>query len=166
MIDLRADPAEDRPGPIPPELMAEVGAVFGRTAGRMVPGMQLMLWGGSGFTTQILAVNAEIEVVQAWSSAGIAISHGDGMLTVTCADADLLCAVAAATDSIPSTVIPMGERNRWAGLESSVPVDPRDLDPPDRLGPGWNLWWNPERALIVGGHDETLERLRALGYID
>jgi len=166
LIDLHADPAEDRPGPIPPGLMPEVGGIFARTAGRLVPGMQLMLWGGSGFTTQTLVVDAEIEVIQAWSSAGIAVSHGDGMLTITCADAGLLCAVAAATDSIPRTVIPMGERNGWAGLESSVPVDPRDLDPPDLLGPGWNLWWNPERPLVVGGHEETLERLRALGYID
>jgi hypothetical protein len=28
------------------------------------------------------------------------------------------------------------------------------------------LWWNPERLLVVGGYDETLERLRALGYVD
>lgn len=166
LIDLRTDPDEGRPGPIPPELMPEVGAAFARTAGRMVPGMQLMLWGGSGFTTQTLAMTAEIDVVQAWSSAGIAVNHADGMMTITCADAELLCAVAAAADSIPRTVIPMGERNGWAGLESSVPVDPRDLGPPDRLGPGWNLWWNPDRALVVGGHDETIERLRALGYIE
>lgn len=165
-INLSSDPTEDRPGPISDELMPDVGAAFAHTAGRMVPGMQLMLWGGSGFTTQTLAVDSEVEVVQAWGSSGIAFGQADGMMTITCADADLVCAVAVAAHSVPQTVIPMGARIGWAGVESSVVVDPRGLDVPAHLGPGWNVWWNPERPLVVGGHDETLERLRALGYID
>jgi hypothetical protein len=31
--------------------------------------------------------------------------------------------------------------------------------------PGSYVWWNPDRTLVVGHHDETLQKLRALGYI-
>ncbi len=41
-----------------------------------------------------------------------------------------------------------------------------ELRPPDSLSEGLNLWWNPARPLIVGGYGETLDRLRALGYIE
>ena len=41
-----------------------------------------------------------------------------------------------------------------------------EMRPPDSLTEGLNLWWNPARPLIVGGYDETLERLRTLGYIE
>jgi arylsulfatase A-like enzyme len=165
-IDLAADPAEDSPAPVPSELAPEVGSVFAHTAGRMIPGMQLLLWGGDGFTTQTLSVDDGIEVVQAWSSGGVAVSHDRGVLTVTCADASLLCAVAAAAESVPATVVPMGERHEWANVESSLPIDPREVGPPDRVGRGWHLWWNPDRPLVVGGFDETVERLKALGYIE
>jgi len=165
-LDLAADPGEDRPGSIPTELMDRVGAAFAETAGRMVPGMQLLLWGGEGAATTALEVDGVLDVVQAWSPSAIEVSQSNGRFEVRCVDTDPVCAVALAPDSVPAMVTVIEGDPHRLGLAPGQRVDPRTLDPPTAPGRGPALWWNPERALIVGGYEETLERLRALGYID
>jgi len=146
--------------------MTEIGAVFAATAGRLVPGLQLMLWGGEGLATQTVVLDGAPEVVQAWSAAGMSIERDGATVTITCADADPLCAVGFGAESIGATVTPIGVAASWSEVATGVAVDPRTLELPETLGSGWNLWWNPDRPLEVGGYEETLERLRALGYIE
>ena len=94
------------------------------------------------------------------------VSQTDGRFTLRCADDGVVCAVTATARSVPAAVTPVETGPRWWGIPAGEPVDPRELDLPNVGGPGVYLWWNPDRPLIVGGYDETLERLRALGYVD
>jgi len=163
-VNLASDPAEERPGPIPDELMAEVGTAFAGSAGRLVPGLQLLIWGGAGPVTEVLEAEGGLEIVQAWSTGDIDVVRSGDRVEIRCADTDPLCAVSAAASSVPRIVTPMG--TGWSGILPGQPIDPRRLEPPPTLDRGGFLWWNPERPLVVGGHKETLERLRVLGYID
>lgn len=167
-VDLAVDPDEDRPAAIPDGLTGRVGEAFASTAGRMVPGLQVLRWGGAAPTEVALETDREYEVVQAWSSATMEASQIDGRFVMRCAGDQIVCAVsvASASASAPETVTPVESGHGWWGMEAGRPVDPRTLEFPDVDGPGLYLWWNPERPLVVGGHEETLERLRALGYID
>lgn len=165
-VDLGGDPGEDRPGPIPGALTADVGAAFAGSAGRLVPGLQLLAWDGDGPLTQELGFDGDAEVVQAWSTGAVEVASGHGRLLLRCASASPLCAVAVASGSVPGSVTPLASDLPWPDVTMGEAVDPRTLAPPVEPGRGAFLWWNPERPLVVGGHEATLERLRALGYID
>lgn len=165
-VDLAADPAEDRPGPIPAELVPEIATAFAETAGRLVPGLQLVVRDDGSATTLALEVDGELDVVQAWGTSDVTFEQRGGRFALTCASASPLCMVSLAASTVPETVTPVASDLPWANVVAGQPVDPRSLEPPRELGQGAYLWWVPERPMVVGGHDETLERLRALGYID
>lgn len=165
-FDLGRDPAEDQPGGTPAELSAEVGSAFAETAGRMTPGLQLMLWNGDGPADAVLEVGGEAEVVQAWSTAPITAEQSGGRFELRCADARVVCAVALAADSLGGIVTPVSASPSWFGIEEGRQRDVNEIQLPDRIDGGFRLWWNPLRPLVVGGYEETVERLRALGYID
>ena len=164
-FDLVRDPAENEPKPLPHELSAEAGAVFAGTAGRLVPGLQLMLWDGAGPAEAALELDAEPEVIQAWSTSRVTVSRIGDRFELRCAEA-ALCAVSLAAASVGETVSVAGASPAWRGVEPGAVVDPRTYPPPTELDGGFRLWWNPPRTIIVGGYDETIERLRALGYVD
>ncbi|MCU0303841.1 MAG: sulfatase [Thermoanaerobaculales bacterium] len=166
VVDLADDPAEERPGVIPEELELELATVFAADAGRMVPGLQVMATGTDGPATVVLEVGGRPEVVQAWSVGPIEVVRDGRGLEIRCADAAPLCAVALSAASTGAFLTPVAGQVEWRGVVAGVAIDPRELAPPDRIDRGAWLWWNPERPLVVGGHAETLERLRALGYID
>ncbi|MGD8439544.1 MAG: sulfatase [Holophagae bacterium] len=166
LFDLAQDPSEDRPGVVPEDVGDEVGRVFAATAGRMVPGLQLLIKGGGGPVAAEVAIDREVEVVQAWSGGPVEVDRSAGRLVLRCSDADPLCAVAFAAGSIPAEVTPLSGAAEWRGVAADRPVDVRQLDAPDAVVRGAYLWWNPDRPLVVGGYDETMERLRALGYIE
>lgn len=165
-FDLAADPTEDRPLEPADERMPEVGAVFAATAGRLVPGLQLLIWSDNAQSGAGLGFDGEVEIVQAWSAGRIETVRRPGRLVVRCADPGPVCAVAFAGSSIPERVTPLAGGAEWLGVAPGVPVDPGRLAPLERIEPGAHLWWNPDRPLVVGGYDETVERLRALGYIE
>jgi arylsulfatase A-like enzyme len=166
VVDLASDPTEARPETISGELETELGEVFAADAGRRVPGLQVMVWGSEGPATVALEIGGAPEVVQAWSVAPIEVARAGARLEVRCADAAPLCAVALAAASTTGPVTPVAGSVPWNGVVPGAALDPRGLVPPDRLDRGAWMWWNPDRPLVVGGHAETLERLRALGYID
>jgi hypothetical protein len=165
-FDVGTDPEENRPGPIPERLVTEIGTAFAATAGRMVPGLQVLVWGNGGPAVVALDVKGELEVVQAWSTGTLDVVRSSGRLELHCDEAAPLCAVAVSTASVPAAVTPLDVGAPWPRLVEGLAVDPRSLVPPTRLDPGAHLWWNPDRPIVVGGYDETLDRLRALGYID
>ena len=164
-VDLTVDPGEDHPTAIPEAFAHRVAEVFARTAGRTAPGMQVFAW-GEGPTEIVLESERPLELAQAWSPSEIHASHSDGRFTLRCAADVVMCGLTAKPESVPAVVTPVETGPRWWGIAAGEPVDPRALDLPNVGGPGVYLWWNPERPLAVGGYDETLERLRALGYID
>ncbi len=78
-----------------------------------------------------------------------------GRLELGCEDAYPICFLGVAVEPDSAMISSPGGAFRL-----------NELRPPDSLTEGLNLWWNPDRPLIVGGYEETLERLRALGYIE
>jgi Sulfatase len=153
--DLEVDPIEVRPDAVPPALVEPVTRAFVETAGRMVPGLQIGLVRRDGPISTRLVIEGQSEIVQAWSGAPMTADLSDGRLELSCEDAFPLCLLAVAVE--PDS----------ASISTEDGVDRLDeLGSPDSLSDGLTLWWNPARPLIVGGYDETLDRLRALGYIE
>ncbi len=64
------------------------------------------------------------------------------------------------------TVIPKLTTLPWHHLSEGIEYSPAVLNSDETFpAPGSYVWWNPERTLVVGHHDETLQKLKALGYI-
>jgi hypothetical protein len=163
-FDLGSDPAERRPGEIAPRLMSPVGEAFAASAGRLVPGLQLMGWGIGGRLEAALRLPGQLEVVQVWSTAPVELSRTGEKLSVACERSDPVCALSMRVEPDPGWVEVLGAAVPWVGVTGRE--QPETLDPPAEITPGVHLWWNPDRQLVVGGHEETLRRLRALGYIE
>jgi hypothetical protein len=155
-FDLAADPREETPGPIPPELLPAVGGAFARSAGRLVPGLQFLVWARPGPVEETIAFSHAVDAVQAWSGQPITVGRTNGDLVLRCADGHPLCAVSLRADAIPE----------WVELTGRRLAADRLIAPNGDLEAGTHLWLNEPRSLIVGGYEETMERLRALGYIE
>jgi hypothetical protein len=76
-FDLSADPGETEPGTVPAELLPAAGRAFFSTAGRFVPGMQVVVWGRHGPVEASLRVSGSLDVVQAWSVGAMTIERSD-----------------------------------------------------------------------------------------
>lgn len=155
-FDLATDPEEEHPREWPARLIDPVVAAFNGSAGRMVPGLQIALSQRSGGAATRLTVPGEIAVVQAWSAKPIVVVRAGDELELSCEDAFPACVLAVSVDPAPEEVAPSG----GAGLHLE------GSSPPGGFTEGLSVWWNPPRPLVVDGYDETLERLRALGYIE
>jgi hypothetical protein len=167
-FDLEADPGEQDPQPVPDHVLEACGMAFARSAGRMVPGLQIMSWGQRGAGRVAADVPGDIEIVQAWSVGPMTVLREGDRIEIECAQSFPLCAVAAAVAPVPAWVRPLGAAETWARGEGGSALSPDRLEAPESeaLAPGGYLWWNQARSLVVGGYEETLERLRALGYIE
>lgn len=167
-FDLEADPGEQHPRSVPDDLMDRCGQAFASSSGRMVPGLQMMVWGWRGPATVVAELEGEVEVIQAWSGAPMTVVREGNRFEIECQQSFPVCAVAAAVDPTQPWVRPVDSAAPWHGVESGSPLSIDDLEPPGGalVVPGTYLWWNQARSLVVGGHEETLERLRALGYIE
>jgi hypothetical protein len=154
-FDLASDPTEEKPQALSPELVESVFHAFVETAGRMVPGLQIGLSQSQGPISTRLEIDGTIEVVQAWSAAPMRVARTDHHLVLSCEDAFPACVLAVTVEPVPSVVSTGTEVFR---LE--------DVAPPDSYSEGLSIWWNPPRPLVVDGYEETLKRLRALGYIE
>jgi arylsulfatase A-like enzyme len=165
VVDLEQDPGEDRPRHLDGELALETARVLADTAGRMVPGLQVWLWGRRPATTLEVEVPGSVEVVQAWSPAAMRAEHRDGRLIVSCISAEPVCLLACRVEPRPEELRALPGAAGWRNLRSGAGIAPGQLAPDPAALDGAQLWWNPERPRITGGHEETLERLRALGYI-
>lgn len=165
-FDLAADPGEQRPGELPPELVARVGGAFATTAGRLVPGLQLLAWAHRGSVTVGLELAGEVRTVQAWSTRPMTVTREGRRVAAHCEEGFPLCGLALAVDSSSGQGVPPADGGEWRPVGGGSPVTPQELAaPPPELEPGSWLWWNPARARVTTGQEETIERLRALGYI-
>jgi arylsulfatase A-like enzyme len=164
VFDLASDPSEEKPLELRGALLEECGKSFARSAGRMVPGLQLMLWGHEGGADCMLTLPGAVEVIQAWSVSPMEVERSGDRLAVHCRDAFPVCALAAWVEPRPTVLTAPQDARIWGGLTDGAAVS-LGVAPEGLSGDG-DLWWNSERPMTVGGQQQTLERLRALGYID
>ena len=153
--DLADDPAEENPRALPRALAEPVTRAFVETAGRMVPGLQIGVVNRDGPISTRLEIDGTFKVVQAWSSAPMTVVLTEDDLELNCENAYPICFLGVAVE--PDSAMISTEEGEYRLDEMSSP---------ESLSDGSNLWWNPARTLIVGGYNETLDRLRALGYIE
>lgn len=158
-FDLAADPGEEHPRPLEGELLAATGAAFAATVGRMVPGLQLLAWGASGPQRLEALLDGHLDPVQAWSTGAVAVEQGAGSVRLSCGESFPVCALAGS----------LAGASRIAAGESTLPWSDGDglvqgSPPPLAVGRA-ALWLNPPRERLVDGYEETLDRLRALGYL-
>jgi hypothetical protein len=86
----------------------------------------------------------------------MAVERDGDLAAVRCAEAYPVCAAGVRVAPPPAWVEVAQTRRPLAEIAA-----------PDVVAvPGVDVWWNEDRALVVGGHRETIERLRALGYIE
>ncbi len=155
-FDLADDPGENEPGMVPAELLPAVGRGFVETAGSFVPGIQVMAWGQRGPVDAVLQVRGSLDVVQAWGVGPMVIERSNESVRVSCSEGYPVCAAALRVTPKPEWIEALTERR-----------SPEMFEPPaSEPAGGVHVWWNPERSLVVGGQRQTLERLRALGYIE
>jgi arylsulfatase A-like enzyme len=155
-FDLAADPGEHQPETVPVALLPSVARAFVATAGQLVPGLQVMLLGQDGPVDVPLQVGGAVEVIHAWGVGPMAVSRSGDLVELRCSEGSPICAAALRVTPKPNLVdTPSG---RHAPDQLPPPAgDPR---------PGIYTWWNQERTVVVSGQRQTLERLRALGYIE
>jgi len=165
-FDLAADPDEEAPRPVPDRLLPPVGRAFAATAGSLVPGLQLVVWGRHGPVVGTIEVAGSVELVQAWSVSEMAARRSGDRLEISCDDAYPLCAVGVRVEPDPEWIA-IRDGLEWQG---GAPGERITLDrlvrPEADMVTGGHIWWNEDRTIVVEGHDETIERLRALGYIE
>ncbi len=162
--DLSLDPEELHPGAIPSEVLGSVVADFASSAGRLVPGLQIMSV-GSDFGSEVeLALDEGGGVKQIWATGPVTVEQAGTSIRLVTGPAGPFFAVSLAAQA---GFTPGRARPPWriggyadpsviAGASGAVDSD---------NSPGTFAWWNPERDLVVGSHDETMDRLRALGYV-
>lgn len=155
-FDLSADPGENEPGTVPVELLPAVGRAFVATAGQLAPGMQVMVWGRHGPVEASLRVPGSLDVVHAWSVGPMAIERSEDLVQIRCSEGYPICAAGLRVMPPP----------QWIETPAGRRPPEQALPPAADLDPGIHAWWNSERLLVVGGQRQTLERLRALGYIE
>ena len=154
-FDLGADPAEEEPHEIRSELLDSMIRAFIDSAGRMVPGLQIALSGRREPVSATIKIEGTIDVVQAWSTAPMTVNLTDGGLVLECENAFPMCVVATAIEPAPRAV---------STAYGVFRLD--EMTRPTSISGNPTLWLNPPRTLIVNGHEETMKRLRAPGYIE
>ncbi len=164
--NLKSDPGELDPGPVSEEIRSSVARDFALSAGRLVPGMQVFSVGTNAGSEVVLNAEGGLEFHQIWSAGQVTVSESASMVKIETATNEICSLFAIGEGAVPIEV----------GTGRAIPpwehLDPSNVDPAQELQleinfdvPGTYFWWNPSRDLVVGGHDETMSKLRALGYI-
>lgn len=155
--------AEDRSGPVSPDLALRVARLFARSAGSMVAGITLLVAGVEGPAEVVFDASGPLEPVHVWGTGEVQVERQGDRWTVRTAGAYPLAGVAFRAEG-EVEITPVGGSLPWpAG--SSASRSARRPGPPRMEGPGLYLWWNEERAVEISGQEETEQRLRALGYL-
>lgn len=154
-FDLERDPNEEHPQPLDPATAVAAAQVFAISVGKLVPGLQVMEVGQMGPVVVPFRSPAPLHVAQVFSTTATQVTMNGDRVEVRWDDAPPfgLVAFTAGAPLQPTQVI--GTPWRW--FESTDAV---------RIGaPGTFLWWNQRDASLQRGYEETLKRLRSLGYI-
>ncbi|MCP4895814.1 MAG: sulfatase [bacterium] len=165
-FDLATDFEENSPGPVDGDNLDQFITAFVESVGRMVPRLQIAVLGQRGQARLRVELGAAFEPVQAFSIGPMTCLQDQKMLEITCENAFPVCLVAGSTETT-TWIRPITGGLDWLGVQSSeeTPVDQLGLPEVLETGKGL-LWWNPSRDRVVDGFDETIERLKALGYLE
>jgi arylsulfatase A-like enzyme len=147
------------------EQAPEVARVFAGSAGRLVPGLTVMMVGESRPVELAFEGPADLEPVQLWGFGPLEVSHQEGRWTVRAATAQPLAAVSFRAGAGKRTATPLAGGVPWAHQPPGQAVGDLEEEQPHIDRPGAYLWWNGERRIEVEGQRATEERLRALGYL-
>lgn len=164
--DLGEDPDELNSQALPPGLLPSVARDFAHTAGSMVPGLQVFSVGSTGSTKFELEYPGEPVIRQIWSVGPVSTSWKGPIVHIEDPNSRLFSLVAIGNGGVVKTVTPRYTTAEWQNLLEREEYVPLGLNHEEAFSsPGIYIWWNPEHDLVVGHHDETLQKLRALGYI-
>ncbi len=164
---LDADPGEDHPMPLDEDVLLPVGRAFAATAGRMVPGLEVMAWGLRRPVELRVHLGGVLQPVQAFSTGPMALTQHGGAVTVSCRDPFPVCAVGGSVSPRPRRLRLLPAGAPWVEPPGGCDVPVGELTMPRAFpAPGLFAWWNPPRRRLVRGYRETLQKLRALGYLE
>jgi hypothetical protein len=155
LYDLGLDPGEENPKPLDDSLALAAARVFAISVGKMVPGLQVFSAASHGPVAVTFETPAPVKISQVFSIAETKMTFTGGRVELRWDEAYPF-ALAAFSGRSPATPAPV-KGSAWSWLDSSKPI---------QVGtPGTFLWWDGRAALLQRGHDETIARLRSLGYI-
>ncbi|MDD5564621.1 MAG: sulfatase [Thermoanaerobaculaceae bacterium] len=154
-FDLERDPNEEHPEPPDPATLTAAARVFAISVGRLVPGLQVMSVGQRGPAVVSFRTPEAVHVAQAFSTTATQVTLSGDRVEVRWDDAPPFGLVAFSAGSPVRPAQVAGTPWRWFGDTGDVRID----------GPGAFLWWNQRNASLQRGYEETLKRLRSLGYI-
>ncbi len=165
-FDLRSDPRELNPTSTPPVLLPFVADAFARSVGSMVPGLQVFSVGAQDQAVFEISLPEQRPLRQIWSVTPASVSWDGPTVTVATPNSGIFSLVAIGNSDAPSSIRLRRAHPGWRHLSDGDTIAPQPLDA--ELGfvvAGTYVWWNPDRDVVVGSHDETVEKLKALGYI-
>lgn len=164
--DVVKDPDEQSPHALPADLLAPVARDFALSAGSMVPGLQVFSVGVTGGTTFELEYPGQRIIQQIWSIGPVEASWDGPLLRVEDPHAGPFSLVTIGAGGEVGNAKPGLTNLPWQHLSEAGEYPHAGLNTDQTFQPpGSYVWWNPDRTLVVGHHDETLQKLRALGYI-
>ncbi|MFH1176682.1 MAG: sulfatase-like hydrolase/transferase [Acidobacteriota bacterium] len=156
-FDLASDPREERPLSLDVDFSFAAAQAFAATAGRLTLGWQLLAAGVSGPISLSLGGVPGARLLHASSTAAVAVAVAGATATVQLAEGSPFALLAFAADAAASPP----SLSSSPRLELSAPSRP-----PARIAkPGLYLWWNDRAPTFQRSQEETIRRLRNLGYL-
>jgi len=155
VFDLGADPGEDRPADLDAPNALAAAQVFAQGVGKLVPGLQVLAAVERGPTVVAFRTASPVRLAQVFSLTRTGLTVTADRVEVRWEDAFpfALAAFTGGAAAEPERV----DGATWQWLEGSQPVRVH--------APGSFLWWDARAASLQRGYEETLARLRSLGYI-
>jgi len=154
-FDLARDPGEEHPEPLDDATALAAAGVFARGLGKLVPGLQVFAAGCRGPASVAFDAPGRLRVAQVFSVGGTRIDVSGERVDVRWDDA-FPFALAAFGGGAPVRPRPAaGSAWRWLDASGQLSIG----------APGAYLWWDSRSAPIQRDYEETLSRLRSLGYI-
>ena len=154
-FDLARDPGEERPQPLDDATALAAASAFARSLGKLVPGLQVLAAASRGPASVAFDAPGRLRVMQVFSVGGTRVEVAGERVEVRWDDA-FPFALAAFSGGAPVRPRPVAGAV-WRWLDASQPVA--------IAAPGAYLWWDSRSAPIQRDYEETLSRLRSLGYI-
>jgi hypothetical protein len=153
--DLDRDPGEETPEALDDPLALAAAQVFATSVGRMAPGLQVLTAASRGPAVVAFRTPGTTKLSQVFSISATNLTSAGGKVEVRWDQAFpfALAAFAGSSQEMPAHE----EGSVWSWLDGSKPVRIERS--------GTFLWWDGRAALIQRGHDETVARLKSLGYI-
>lgn len=157
---------EERPAALSADLARATARGFAHSAGKMVPGVTLLVVGARGPVELSWTATGELEPVQVWGVEEVTVEERGSRWSLRTEEAHPWLGVAFRAEgdvriepgpgSVEWPGLPPGEAWLAGSDDGTVPAFERA---------GVYLWWNQDRALEISGQEEAIERLRALGYL-